>query len=219
VQQGERLVVRRDAQVLAVLGPGRHRLPGRAWRRRLERVDVRERLLLVSGQEVTTADAPGVKVSLVVRWHVADPVAWLDVSAEPVEQLRVQAQLALRDWAVTRGVDEVVAERGAATELLTAAVAEVVRRTGVAVESVAVRDVVVPGELRRAALAVATARAEGLADLERARAESAALRSRANGARLLSDHPALLHLRAIETAAERGGTIVLQQPGTEPRPR
>jgi len=30
--------------------------------------------------------------------------------------------------------------------------------------------------------------------------------------RLLADHPALLHLRAIETAAERGGTVVLQPP-------
>ena len=213
VEQGERLVVRRDGRVLAVLGPGRHRLPGRAWRRRVQRVDARERLLLVTGQEVSTIDVPGVKVSLVVRWHVADPVAWLDVSADPVEELRVQVQLALRDWAGTRGVDEVVVERGAATAELTAAVAGATAATGTGVTSVTVRDVVVPVELRRAALALAAARAEGLAELERARSETAALRSRANGARLLAEHPALLHLRAIETAAERGGTVVLQPPG------
>ena len=213
VEQGKRVVVRRDGRVLAVLEPGRHRLPWPPWRRRVQHVDVRERLLVVPGQEVATADAPGVKVSVVVRWHVTDPVAWLDVATDPVEALRVQVQLALRDWAVARGVDEVVAERGAATTELTERVAAAVTRTGITVSSVTVRDVVVPGELRRAALALAAARAEGLAELERARSETAALRSRANGARLLAEHPALLHLRAIETAAERGGTVVLQPPG------
>ncbi len=69
-----------------------------------------------------------------------------------------------------------------------------------------------PGELRRAALAVATSRQEGLAALERARSETAALRALASGARVLEDHPDLARLRLAQAAGETGGTVVLKLP-------
>ncbi|WP_460433406.1 SPFH domain-containing protein, partial [Angustibacter speluncae] len=83
---------------------------------------------------------------------------------------------------------------------------------GLAVEDVALRDVVVPGEVRRAVLAVATARQEGVAALERARGETAALRALANGARVLAEHPELARLRLAQAAGEAGGTVVVHSP-------
>lgn len=210
VERTERVVVRRDGAVLAVLEPGRHLLPGWAWRRVVQRVDVRERLLSVGGQEVATADVPGVKVSAIARWSVVDPVAFMDTSLDPVEELRLAVQLAVRDRAASMALDAFVAERGAATQVLTTAVAASGERIGVAVHEVVLRDVVVPGEIRRAAMSLVTARQDGQAELERARSQTAALRALANGARVLEDNPGLLQLRTAQTASESGGTLVLQ---------
>lgn len=68
-----------------------------------------------------------------------------------------------------------------------------------------------PPEVRRLFTEVEAARLQGVAALERARGEQAALRSLANAARLVRDNPELAQLRllqAIETA-KRPATIVL----------
>jgi regulator of protease activity HflC (stomatin/prohibitin superfamily) len=210
VGTGERAVVRRDGLVETVLGPGRHRVHGPSRRVLVDRVDVRERLLVLMAQEVAAADVPGVKVSAVARWAVTDPVAFLDRSTDPVEEIRLAVQLAVRDWAATTALEELVGARRSATAALTDSVRPAAQRVGAEVSEVCVRDIVVPGEIRRAVLAQVTARQEGLAELERARAQTAALRALANGARVLEDHPGLLQLSTTRAAAEGGGTVVVQ---------
>ena len=81
---------------------------------------------------------------------------------------------------------------------------------GLAVEQLALRDVVVPAELRRAAAELATTRAQGLATLERARSEVAAMRALANAARLAEQQPALMRLRTLQAVEAGGATVVLQ---------
>jgi hypothetical protein len=84
---------------------------------------------------------------------------------------------------------------------------------GIELLSVDVRDVMVPAELKRAYAAVVAARQEGAVSLERARGETAALRSLANAGRLLDDHPGLLSLRLVqELGAHGGNTVVLGVP-------
>ena len=60
----------------------------------------------------------------------------------------------------------------------------------------------------------ATARAHGLAALERARGEVAATRALANAARMLTDNPGLLQLRTLQAVETGGATVVLSnEPG------
>lgn len=216
VQEGQRAVVRRDGLVVDVLGAGHHRL-GFAWpgRRRVDVLDVRQRLLVVAGQEVAAADVPGVRVSAAARWRIVDPVAHLDLSAEPLDELRTAVQLAVRDWLVSLPLADALAGRAQASRALTPAVAAETALLGIEVMEVSVRDVGVPAELRRALLATASATQEGLAALERARGEVAATRALANAARTLADSPALLQLRTVAAAAQTGGQLVLHL-GTRP---
>ena len=67
------------------------------------------------------------------------------------------------------------------------------------------KDVLLPPEIRGAATALIVARQRGAALLEEARAETAALRSLANGARLLDAHPALARLRLVQAVPPARG--------------
>ena len=194
-----------------VLPAGRHR---RLRGQRLVVLDLRQRLLQLAPQEVLTSDGVSVRVSAVVRWSVGDPVAFAEVSDDPAATVYLAAQVALRDALATLTADGVVG-RGAALPAasITAATAEVSRRVGVDVAEVVVKDVIVPVELRAAAAELATARRRGEAQLEAARAETAALRSLANGAKLLDAHPALARLRLVQSAPP-GTRIVLGVPDT-----
>jgi regulator of protease activity HflC (stomatin/prohibitin superfamily) len=212
----ERAVLRVDGRVVDVLAGGRHRLPRlRPGRRRdVDRVDLRLRWIVLPGQEVSAADVPGVRVTVAVQWRVADPVAFLDAAMDALESLRLAAQVAVRDVFATRDVADLVAARPELSAALLAAVSAEAILVGVEVQRVEIRDVGAPAEVRRAQLALHTARQDGLAALERARGETAALRALANGAKVLADHPALLQLRTAEAAGAAGGTVILGVPVT-----
>jgi len=202
----ERAVEHVDGAFTRALGPGRHRVPSRAS---VQRVDVRTRLDTIGTQEVLTADGVAVRVTAAVRWRVADPRAWMEASSDPFAEVYLAVQLALRDALVAVELDALVsdARRLAGDGLLDAARAAGAG-VGVAVEAAAVKDVVLPHELRTAYAERATARTRGQARLEAARAETAALRSLANGAKLLEDHPALARQRLVE-ALPPGATVEL----------
>ena len=77
------------------------------------------------------------------------------------------------------------------------------------VADVVMKDVVLPAKIRTAALELATAHQKAAVQFEQARAETAALRTMANAAKLLDDHPALARFRLVQ-AAGPGSRLVLQ---------
>jgi len=207
VMDWERKVQFTDGRFVKVLTPGRHRYNRR--RSRLLTVDMRQRSTLVPGQELLTADGITVKVSVLLAWRVTDPLAFLTASAGAEYDLYNAAQLAVRDSVAATAFDDVLADRGRLSTGLTEATAARLDGLGIELISTAVKDLMLPGELRRAATETLLARERGKAELEHARAEAASLRTLANAAKLLQDHPVLLQLRTIQAASSPGTTIVL----------
>ncbi|MEO5743343.1 MAG: slipin family protein [Terracoccus sp.] len=201
----------RHGRLEAVLDAGRH---PKVRGSRLVTVDLRERLLTLSPQEILTADGVSTRVTAAVRWNVADPTEFAERAEDPVARVYLATQVALREALVGLDVEQLVA-RGAVLDLatVTAATAAVARSVGIQVDEVLVKDVILPPELRRAAAELATARQRGAAQLEQARSETAALRSMANGARLLAANPALATLRMIQSAPP-GTQLVLRFDGS-----
>lgn len=196
-----------DGRFTRVLGPGRHRYRQRRTTR--QTVDMRRRTLVVAGQDLLTSDSVTVKVSVLVSWRVVDPVAFVTTSTHPDHDLHTAAQLAIRDAVAAITLEELLTDRSRISTGLVEATAGRVDGLGVEIVSVAVRDLMLPGELRRAVTETLLAREKGRAELERARSEAAALRTLANAARLLEEHPALLRLRTIQAAEAPGSTVVL----------
>ncbi len=179
-------------------------------------LDARPTTLTVPGQEILTADGVALKVSLTAHYVIDDPVAALTGDQDFLRALYVALQAGLREAIAGRTADDVLATRGEIGPATGAAMASDIARIGVELLGVDVRDVMVPGELKRAFAGIVAARREGEAALERARGETAALRTLANAGRLIDDNPALLQLRLLQQLeASSGNTVVIGWPGPD----
>jgi regulator of protease activity HflC (stomatin/prohibitin superfamily) len=182
-------------------------------------LDGRPTSITVPGQEILTADGVALKVSLTARYVVADPVAAITNDQSWLAALYAALHAGLRQVIAGRTADDVLAARGELGPAVGAAVASELARIGVELLGVDVRDVMVPSELKRAFAGIVAARREGEAALERARGETAALRSLANAGRMLDDNPGLLQLRVLQQlGASSGNTIMLGIGGADGRP-
>jgi len=207
----ERGLEYRDGRFTRVLEPG-------AYRRRLRRttvvrVDVRRRVVAVAGQEVLTADGVPLRLTLACSFHVGDPATAHNSVASYHDALYLLLQLEVRRAVGASPVEDVLARRAEFGSALLSACAEPARALGLELEAVDVKDLILPGDLKRMFAKVVEARQEGLAALEKARGETAALRSLANAARLLEGSPALAQLRLLQhLATTSGNTYVLGVP-------
>lgn len=212
VMDWQRTLLFRDGVLERVLEPGRHRYD--AERCSLVTVDIRPRVLQVAGQELLTRDGLSLRVSFAADWAVTDPVAFTTGAQHAETVLYGAVQEVARDLVAAHTLDELIADRallGGGKD----AVAAQVERLGIQVDALRAKDLMLPGELRKAALETVLARERGRAELERARAEAAALRSLANTAKLLTDNPVLLRLRTLQVAAGPGAKVVLDARASE----
>lgn len=80
---------------------------------------------------------------------------------------------------------------------------------GLKLISADLKDIMFPGEMKKAFAQVVKAQKEGQAALERARGETAALRSLANAGRAMDDNPNLVQLRAWQALADSSGNTLV----------
>jgi len=200
----------RYGRLVTTLAPGRHRRWGAGFT--LRAVDMRPWILTLPTQEVPTADGATVKVTVAGQAKVTDPVAYVTAAQDASQGLYLAIQVALREVLAGTPVDTLLAGRAGLGARLAAAVRGI-DQLGLAVEQLEVKDVILPGELKKAQAQVLVARAQGLAALERARGETAALRSLANAARMAADNPALIQLRLLQQLeGSAGHTVIIGTP-------
>jgi len=78
-----------------------------------------------------------------------------------------------------------------------------------------VKDIMFAGDFKKIFGQIVKAQKEGQAALEKARGETAALRSLANAAKMLEANPMLLQLRALQTMSENTGSTLIMNVGQE----
>lgn len=201
----------RKGKFLKVLSPGAY------WHFRrgteIKCVDVRLRNVTVPGQEVLSADSIALKVSLVATFEVVDPATAVNQIENYQEALYMELQMSLRDIVTAAKVDDLFEKRADLSKQIFAKAEPKAGRYGLKLHNVSVKDITFPGELKKIFSQVVKAQKEGLAALEKARGETAALRNLANAARLVEENPALLQLRALHSMSEgSGNSVVLGMP-------
>ncbi|HET7220726.1 MAG TPA: slipin family protein [Vicinamibacterales bacterium] len=195
-------------RMTGVLGPGQYwHLAGTTM---IQRIDTRPSRVIVGGQEVLSADGVALKVSLAATVQIKDAEKAVLGSDNYHVAIHTELQLALRALASSLPVEELLQKRQQIPAELKKAAAPPLAAIGIDLLDASLRDLTFPGELKKIFAQVVKARQEGLAALEKARGETAALRNLANAASLIDRTPSLMQLRALQVLAQQpGNTLVL----------
>ncbi|MDN5558812.1 MAG: slipin family protein [Ruaniaceae bacterium] len=214
VREYERVVAFRLGRLRGALGPGIvFRLP---FLDKLVRVDLRIVTLTIPPQEVITRDNVTARVNAVVMFKVADPVR----SVMSVENHAVAtsqfAQTTLRSVVGRADLDTLLAHRADLNEDLAASIARQTEPWGVEVSVVEIKDVEIPEIMQRAMAREAEAERERRAKVISAHGELQASQELRDAAMTLSEAPASLQLRYLQTLLELGAdqnsTVVFPLP-------
>jgi regulator of protease activity HflC (stomatin/prohibitin superfamily) len=179
----------------------------------IQKIDIRPRFASIAGQEVLSADGVTIKVSLAANFEISDPYVAINKVQSYQQALYLELQLGLREIIGSEDIDSVLSGRGALSKKLTELTEPKAASLGLKLISVDLKDIMFPGKLKEVFAQVVSARKEGLAALEKARGESAALRNLANAAKILEGNPNLMQLRLLKALGESSGnTLILGMP-------
>jgi len=166
---------------------------------RVEFVDLRLQVIEVAGQEILTKDKVPLRVNLSAGYRVSDVVTAFGKQAKPVDYLYKELQFGLRAAVGTRSLDELLENKGLIDQVVAEHIARRVEGFGLEVDSVGVKDIILPGEMKVILAKVVEAEKAALANVIRRREETSATRSLLNTARVMEDNPTALRLKELET--------------------
>jgi regulator of protease activity HflC (stomatin/prohibitin superfamily) len=230
VQEGHTGLLYRDGRLVRELPPGGYFEPVLFTERHLRLVPTTPCAEGPFMVEAMSQDRFAFRISVAVIAEITEPRAWaahnpIGARAFPPAGFGAQFPLlsnslpALVAANVARHpLDALLAKPDLAIEGLAAELAAYV--PGGRVTQALVTAIVLPPELRKMLSEVERARLEGLASLERARGEQAAMRALANAARLLDNNPNLAQLRLLQVMENAKGqkSFVLGGPRSHPSP-
>jgi regulator of protease activity HflC (stomatin/prohibitin superfamily) len=196
-----------DGALESVLPAGRHA----AWTARRKVtfavIDVREKVLQITGQEVMTKDRVTLRLNLSAGYRVADVRKLATVARAPDEVLYLAVQLAARESIAARTLDELLAAREELGLGLRPAVAARAAAVGLEVTELGLKDLVLPGEMKALLNRVIEAQKEAEANVILRREETAATRSMAQTAKVLAENPLLVRLKELEAYKELAAKV------------
>ena len=145
-------------------------------------VDIRPQFVTIQGQDVLSADGVTLKVSLAAEFQVADPNVAINKNANFQNSLYLTLQMAVREIVGKEKIDTLIENRAGFSSKLTELTSGKATEFGLKLISADIKDIMFPGEMKKAFAQVVKAQKDGQAALEKARGETAALRSLANAA-------------------------------------
>ncbi|APV52242.1 hypothetical protein BWI17_02155 [Betaproteobacteria bacterium GR16-43] len=199
-----------DGKVEKVLEAGLHAFWKFRRELKVEVVDLRLQVLEVAGQEILTKDKVSLRVNLTAGYRVTDVLVAHAKQAKPVDYLYKELQFGLRSAVGTRTLDELLEDKGALDAVVEAHIKRRIEGFGLEVDSVGVKDIILPGEMKTILAKVVEAEKVAQANAIRRREETGATRSLLNTAKVMEDNPTALRLKELETlekVTEKIGSI------------
>lgn len=183
---------------------------------RLVRISLRTVVMDVPPQDVITRDNVTVKVNAVIYFRVVDPERAVIQVEDYFTATSMMAQTTLRSVLGQAQLDELLSKREEINASLQQIIDQQTEPWGIKVTAVEVKNVDLPQEMQRAIARQAEAERERRAKIIHAEGEFQAAQRLADAARVISQEPATLQLRYLQTlveiATEKNSTIIFPIP-------
>lgn len=170
-------------------------------------VDTRWQTHEVTGQELLTADRVTLRVNLAADYRVSEPLRATSAVKDFVDALHLALQLAFRKALGAKTLDALLADKVAVSDEAAARVRAEMAKIGLEVGEIALKDVILPGEMREILNRVVAAEKEAEANVIRRREETNATRSLLNTAKVMAENPMMLRLKELEALEAIAGKV------------
>ncbi len=214
VDQYERGVKFQLGKFIKVVNPG--------WRlvwpifQSMTKVDIRVKAVDVPFQETITRDNVSAKINAVIYYrvkHADKAVLEVEKFQYAVSQL---AQTTMRNVCGELELDELLANRETAAQKIKQIVDKATDPWGISVESVELKDIILPDDMQRVIAKQAEAERERRSVVIKSQGEVAAAENLAKAAGILSAQQGALHLRTLSTlndvSSDQSNTIIFAIP-------
>jgi regulator of protease activity HflC (stomatin/prohibitin superfamily) len=198
VEEGYAGVYFRDGVYVGTFGPGQYMFWRNMGKVKFYHIDMRENMIDISGQDIMTADKVTLRINAVVNYRVVDALKSVTIIDDSKQALYREAQLAVRAVVGSCELDMLLNDKEKVAKDLENTIRGRATEFGIAIQSLGIRDVILPGDMKHLMNKVIEARKAADANLIMRREETAAMRSQANTARLLENNPTLMRLRELD---------------------
>lgn len=164
----------------------------------IERADLRQQQMEISGQEILTKDKAAIRVNFFVQYRIIDIETALLKNKAYEKQFYILIQLALREYMGTLTLDEALAKKQEVEPFVLDRIKNGAQELGLQVLHAGLRDIILPGDVKEIMNQVLVAQKQAQANLISRREETAATRSLLNTAKLLEENQMLLKLKEME---------------------
>jgi regulator of protease activity HflC (stomatin/prohibitin superfamily) len=218
VQQWEKVALLRLGKYAGLRGPGWfHVVP--VFETVSTYIDQRVRVHSVTAESTLTRDTVPVNVDAIVFWMVWNAEKAILEVENFVEAINMSAQTALRESIGRHELAQMITEREMMGHELQRILDEKTNPWGITVQSVEIRDVRIPETLENAMSQEAQAERERRARVILGAAEVQVSDQFAQAARVYTDNPGALHLRAMnmlyEAIKEKGAMVIVPSTAVE----
>jgi hypothetical protein len=188
-----------DNRLVRTLSPGKYGFWAVTGSPRVEIIDLRRQTLEIAGQKILSRDKVALRVNILADYQVRNAVKAKNVVTNFEGHLYRLLQLTVRQALGKKTLEEVLAAKTEIDEDAVAIVRSEMSSMGMEVGAVALKDIILPGDMREIMNQVVSAEKQAQANLIRRREETAATCSLLNTAKLLEDNPILVRLKELET--------------------
>lgn len=181
-----------------------------------QRVDIRVKAIDVLDQDAITKDNVSLKVNAVLYYKVLDSKKAV-IEVEEFDYATSQiAQTTMRDVVGEVTLDELLSKRDSVSKRIREIVDKATDPWGIKVDSVELKHIELPEQLKRTIGKEAEAEREKRAVIIKASGEVEAAQNMKKAANTLSEGPGALHLRTLQTlndlSSDKSNTVVLGVP-------
>lgn len=179
-------------------------------------IDTRYVPLDIVGQELLTKDKATLRINFYARYKVVDAIKAVSTSKEYDKQIYATTQIVLREIISNLTLDELMIKKSNLGDEILAELKTRTKDFGIEINDAAIRDVILPGEMREIMNQVLIAEKKAQANIVMRREETASVRSMLNTAKLMEENPTLWKLKEmeyVEKIADKVGEITISGNG------
>lgn len=198
VDEGKMALVSIDGQLAEQLGAGVYGYWKAGRKVGVKLIDLTRQSLDVTGQEVLTRDRVTLRINLAAEYRVVDPVLATGSVKDFSDALYRALQYAFRKTLGAKTLDQILENKVTVDAEAAEKVRSDMAAIGIEVSEIALKDVILPGDMREILNQVVAAQKEAEANVIRRREETNATRSLLNTAKVMAENPVMLRLKELE---------------------